>query len=957
MWYNYSRENDRPKNRKEGKMKRIFGMIMVLMLVIGSTQMVYANEKSGAQELFDNGFIFGADGDLMINKMLTRAEASALLAEMYGKKGEAAKYKYNQTFSDVKASDWYANFAGYAKLNGWISGYPNGDFGPLDPVSSQQWAAMLMNVLGYPYRYETAEEDIQALGIQVSGVVNSKLTRGEAFEAMWRAVNTPRAGQSIILGEELGKLVTPVVVPTNPYVKEAKASGLKQIILTSNLPLDSALASQAKNYRVESAYVHDLEVVDAQYVASNLTVTLTLNKPVPQQSEVKLTLQNIKTPEGVIWVNDLFPTVDMTDLAPPTILSATNIGNRAIKVVFSEPVRSLQEANNMTGDFTPALPVTDFKFNAGVLIPKSITLANHNREAIIEFYVDLTGTVKLETNASVRDYAGFAVFNTSLNIPTVKDTTPPKVIGYKDASATGVTLIWSEDIVIFNGNASNYYHTSSPNMVDGAITSKAVSGNHLRLDFTKNFLASGKVPVIVSIGVISDYSGNKNGYEIIQVELPIDNIPPTVVSGVVPETEKKVKLTFSEGVYNKNGEVQARSNYKLFDAQNIDRTALISTLVYNVASQALEITFTENLMGVYRLEIGEIKDYSGNALQLKSYVFEMKDLTPPNSNLWTARVYNSKTSNQMVKIRFDEPMAIEGKYNINDLEKYTINGKALTALDKNLLRLVVTDNNTSLEIYYPGAIVKGGVDFIADANKTKSAADDVVIARVADANNNFITDFSVIVDLEEKGVLAIEQAVQVASDEIELMISDALTVVNLSDFKVESTGKLYGINSYNISYTDSRKTKLTLKLKENIVGNSNLVTVKAIGSGSSNIYGETLDLAATALVLQDKVAPTLAQTNFDGTLLPHVAYTRSTGVITLKFNEDIDPRTVYLLTFEVSNYGIDSIVAVGNEVRITISSADRNRVSVYDTLTQKFELRDLSGNGLTGLQLQIQKIY
>ena len=553
-------------------MKRIFGIIMVLLLVLGSTQMSFANEKSGADELFEYGFIFGADGDLMIDKMLTRAEASALLAEMYGKKGEASKYKYNQSFSDVKSSDWFANFAGYAKLNGWISGYPNGDFGPLDPVSSQQWAAMLMNVLGYPYSYDTAEEDIQALGIQVSGVVKSRLTRGEAFEAMWRAVNTPRSGQSIILGEELGKLKTPVVVPTNPYVKDAKSNGLKQMVLTSNLPLDALLASQPKNYIIESDYVHDLEVVDAIYDASNLTVTLTFNKSVPQQSDVKLTLQNIKTSGGVTWVNDLYPKVDMTDLAPPTILSATHIGTRAIKLVFSEPVRSMQEASNMTGDLAQTLPVTDIKFNSGALTPKSITLVNHNKEAIVEFYVDLTGTVKLETNSAIRDYAGFAIFNATLNVPTVKDTTAPKVVGYKDASATGVTLIWSEDIVILNGTASNYYHTSAPNTVDATLTSKAVSGNMLRLDFSKNFLPSGKVPVIVSIGVITDYSGNKNGYEIVQVELPIDNVAPTVVSGVVPETEKKVKLTFSEGVFNKNGEVQARANYKLYDALNADRS-------------------------------------------------------------------------------------------------------------------------------------------------------------------------------------------------------------------------------------------------------------------------------------------------------------------------------------------------------------------------------------------------
>lgn len=945
------------RSRKEEKMKKIFGVIMILLLVMGSTQMVFANEKSGAEELFDYGFIFGADGDLMVNKMLTRAEASALLAEMYGKKSEAAKYKYMDVFSDVKSNDWFANFAGYAKLNGWISGYPNGDFGPLDAVSTKQWAAMLMNVLGYPYAYDTAEEDIQALGIQVSGADVTKLTRGEAFEAMWMAVNTPRSGQSIILGEELGKLTTPIVVPTNPYVTDAKSNGLKQLVLTSNLPLNSELASQPKNYLVESTYVHDLEVVDALYNETNLTVTLTLNKVVPQQSEVKLSLLNIKTPTGVVWVNDLYPKVDMTDLAPPTILSATHIGTRAIKVVFSEPVKSTQEVNNMVGDVTQTLPVSDFKFNAGVLSPRSITLVNHNQEAIIEFYVDLIGTVKLETKSTIRDYAGFAVFDTMLDVATVKDTTAPKVVGYKNASTTGVTLIWSEDIVVVNGSASNYYHSATPNIVDATVTSKAISGKALRLDFTKNFLPSGKVTVIVSAGAISDYSGNKSASEIIQVELPVDDISPSVVSGVVPETEKKVKLTFTEGIYNKNGEAQARTNYKLFDAQNIDRSALIHTVVYNVATQSIEISFTENLMGTYRLEIGEIKDYSGNALQIKSYVFEMKDLTPPNFNTWTARVYNSRTSNQMVKIRFDEPMAVDGKYSINDLEKYTINGKALTALDKNLLRMVLSDNNTSLEIYYPGAIVKGGFDFVADSNNTKSAADDVVIARVSDVNNNYITDFSVIVDLEEKGVMRIEQAVQVANDEIELLISDALTVVNQSDFRVESGNKIYAIASYNISYMDNRKTKLTLKLNENLMGNSNLVTVKAISSVSTNIYGESLDLTAPPLVLQDKVAPVLTQTSFDGVIMPHVVYTRSTGVITLKFNEDIDPRTVYLLTFEVANYGIDSIVAVGNEVHITIAAADRARVNVYDTLIQRFELRDLSGNGLNGLQLQIQKIY
>jgi hypothetical protein len=917
--------------------------------------------QSGAQALFKYGFIVGGDGgDLMVDSPLTRAQASKLLADMYGKSTEAASFQYQPIFKDVTSKDWFARYVGYAQKNGWVAGYPDGTFNPNASISTQEWATMLIASLGYEYTWNTVIQDILSLGIVVSAENPKRMLRGEAFEAMWKAVNTNRMGQTITLGQEVGKLEMPKEPepPKDAVIDTIERYSLKEVVLVSSVPLKADTVTSPENYKVTSSYVHDLKVVEVQYNSSTQKILLIFNQPVPQQTDITLSVTGVMSEGGLVLRNEKFATLEMVDLIPPTIKSAVAIGTRTIKVQFSEPMKSIQEQQSyLQLDEIPLLSSGEFTINKGNIAIKSVELQNNNREALIETYTDLTPTVTLESKNTLIDYAGFTVVQNPIQLTVVKDVQAPYIVGYENISATGVTLVWSEDIRILNGLPTQYYHSSSTYMVDQTVTSKHVDGNKLRLDFTRNFIPSGKTLAVVMANAVTDYSNNKNTIQQIGIELEKDTTAPYVVGNATPVSEQKVKLVFSEHLNNREGQVQSRQNYKLLDSNSADISYKIGSIQYQLATQTVEVNFSEPLIGNYSLQINNLSDYSGNPLQSNYYSFEMKDFTAPIASNWTARLYDSRKSSQMLKIRFDEPMAIEGKYSVLDVEKYSINGIALDTLDQSLLRMEMVDNNTSLEIYYPGAVVRGGTDFYADSNKTKETQDDLVIARVADANNNYISSFSVIVDIESKGALIIESASLIERDVVELIISDALVQISTADFKIEGNGEVYGVASYDLSYLENRKSRLVLKLNKDVVGSTESVTVKVIAEGSMNRYGETLDMAAAPIALKDSMPPFVAKASFDGIMLDNITYTRSTGIVNIRFNENIDPRTVSLLSFSVANYMVEDISVQGTDIRIRISSEDRDKVQRYDSVFQNVEVRDMSGNGVKSMLLQIQKVY
>lgn len=107
----------------------------------------------GIHYCVENGLMEGYSKNLFgTNDNLTRAQVAQILYNLMGKPAVEQK----ALFADVAVSAWYADAITWASEAGVVKGYGNDKFGPQDPITREQLAAML-------YRYsESNGYDVSA---------------------------------------------------------------------------------------------------------------------------------------------------------------------------------------------------------------------------------------------------------------------------------------------------------------------------------------------------------------------------------------------------------------------------------------------------------------------------------------------------------------------------------------------------------------------------------------------------------------------------------------------------------------------------------------------------------------------------------------------------------------------------------------------------------------------------
>lgn len=100
--------------------------------------------------LTDNGYVQGdKKGNLMLDKNLTRAEFTALLARLDGKDEVAKAMKtLGSKFTDVTEAHWAKGYISFAAGKDWVKGYPNGSFQPEGNITYAEIATVLVRYLG-----------------------------------------------------------------------------------------------------------------------------------------------------------------------------------------------------------------------------------------------------------------------------------------------------------------------------------------------------------------------------------------------------------------------------------------------------------------------------------------------------------------------------------------------------------------------------------------------------------------------------------------------------------------------------------------------------------------------------------------------------------------------------------------------------------------------------------------
>ena len=80
---------------------------------------------------------------------ITRSEALALLTRATGNQSRADGEEGPTPFTDVDRHHWATGYINFAQAVGWAQGTGGGAFEPDQPLTYQQWVAMLVRALGY----------------------------------------------------------------------------------------------------------------------------------------------------------------------------------------------------------------------------------------------------------------------------------------------------------------------------------------------------------------------------------------------------------------------------------------------------------------------------------------------------------------------------------------------------------------------------------------------------------------------------------------------------------------------------------------------------------------------------------------------------------------------------------------------------------------------------------------
>lgn len=687
----------------------------------------------------------------------------------------------------------------------------------------------------------------------------------------------------------------------------------------------------------------------------SVVITLSDANVATQQDTIDLTVKNVLTSDEVKIEETTFEGVSFLDMTIPSALEATVVGNDTIKVKFSEPVQSADKA--------------DFEVDGGDLYIKEVQLMKKNTEANIVLYSSLEeGTVSVEVKSTIEDYADYNMTPATFEVEVEEDSEAPTVVGYKNASPTGVTLIFSEDIELVSGvDEASFYHTNSKNAAD-TFDGTEIDGNELTLSFTDSELPEGTAYIYIDGESLKDLWDNENPTLIrVPIEVTIDTTKPEL-DDIEVVTETEITLTFSEDIED----VDTDNFTILKDGE--EEEGIISSVSTN--GDEVTVLFTDALSGDYTIVVEDVEDGSGNVIDDVQKDFFVDDLTPPAFAGFVATLYNAGAEDQMVKVDFGEEMATEGKYSVLDIDKYEINGQALSELDADVT-IKLVDKGQAVEIYIESLTDDADNGF--DLTETAGTPDgDVKITRVADAAGNYTTDlFGTVGTYQLEGSVAVSDQELISKNQVKVTFADKLVKFDGDDFLVYAdanddgdydTNEEVAVSKVAVSENADGNTVAIFTLAEDVTtdavtddANAYDIGFAVTGVASENIYGETV--AQVSADVTDAAAPKVAdvvyvdantiEVYFSETIeADYLAAVGANGftvsgatvdyALTLAGTGTDD--TVIVLTSNDGDFTINSDVSF-NDTRGTVADLDDNELANFSETDKLVVSFALEGNG------------
>jgi hypothetical protein len=897
-------------------MKKTLAIILALALVFSSFTVAFAEEvlPADAAAVTGLGMLVGAGNGVTLDYLKvapTRIQAAIMVLRLKGLEDDAKAFTGVDNFADANTAAWATPIMAYLKANPTLgfAGTGGANFEPNTVIDAKSYYKVMLETLGYKQNTTSVIGDFTFEGVFEFAATKglSKIASVTSFTVNDLATATIEALKANVKGSEKtlaaslvdAKVITEAaavaagVYKTTPVVlavESVTTDNLKQLTVKFNKEIKEA--GDEGNYELtvddDSETLLD-EESDFALQADKKTVVITLTHVAAQQEVVELAIEDIEAVDGSKLADTVVKDIELFDKTIPTVVAAKVVGNDTIKVTFSEPMMTVEE--------------DDFEVDGGDYIIDTVVAANDEEtEWNINLYSTLEeGKLELEVGTGIEDYAGYGTAKKTFELTVVEDKTAPVVVGYKDADQDEVTLIFNEDIQWVDGEkpamGDNFYHTNTSNDASDA----SIKGNELTLTFTEedgeNELPEGTAYIYVVKEMIADLWDNENTKIAYTIEVTLDKTAPTVTKVEGGDDETQLEITFSEDMDVDTAEDV--DNYAILDKDG----KAVSDVIISAEltdTDVVTITFDDDMTGDHSVVIENVEDLAGNEIVKVTKAFNITDVTEPDTEEFTAKLYNASAKGQMIKVTFGEAMAVEGKYSVLDLEKYNYDNHDIADFEGVTIKAV--DGNKAVEIKIPSHFDD------ADDYTDLLAGGDLVIARVADAAGNYTLGLvNPEITLLNEGSVAIDRTADysarvTAANTIVVTLVDKLTKFYAEDFVIESDGVAilparvrHTINADGLStvtFTLAEADEVNTNATTGTLASGDVITVRTLGTTrSENIYGEKLATGDTVTLI-DKAKPVFVSAEFvagaklaDGTVTTY-------STIVLTFSEELNPATL-----------------------------------------------------------------
>ncbi|MDY0235535.1 MAG: S-layer homology domain-containing protein [Gudongella sp.] len=833
-----------------------------------------------------------------------------------------------------EAKDWY-NVPEFAKQIGMMKGL---SFSPDAKLNRGQVSAMLVNALSLPLKGTNTPlavmlglnpldmtESVKIIGDEVvfSGILNDKEELNLLIKSKTTGNNTsldlniPVASdgsfeftvRDLELGtyeyryytEKKASIYTDFIISNQRFqLSDAYADNLKEIKLLFNKSIDTTIAASSYNYSTDAGTINRV-----RFENNDKEVILVLNGTMIEGEDYNIKAENIYSTSGEdLSVNETF---GVSDEDIPSVDSIEVLGNKGIRIYFTEPIKTIPSMNNFKLDQTNTL-------EKPVLVDNHITLSYKAGTSALS-----TGSYSLEISGLL-DYAN-KTMNSELKTFSVKKDSIPPAITDIDVTTERVTLQFSETLDPSFIQGSNIFQREGVqiNYADEII----IRDNRVTGIFESTPLLSKEITLYINS--FSDYWGNMMVTKEYKITPKEDTRKPELMSATLSEDGKSIKLGF-----NKNVKADSTSYYTIKDSE--DRVIFIRDINGDGREWTLNL-YTTPIPGNITLNVSGIKDLSGTEIKSYKATLNVKDLERPTLLGYTG--YGST-----IVMEFDKEMDKSSTgFSTNYL--ITFNGSQIplptgtnVSLDREETTLTITlpeeINGTSTMIGTKNNL--SSLDVVGLKSKTGNLTNPLILALNFDEAS---TGDAVMVDYSTLNPG--KQAELVEPDTIKLKFNMPIIKASADDFEID------GID---IDKVITNGTNIvTIILKENVttieddsaylIKKNNIET--SIGTGAE--YGD--------FYVQDKLAPILISREADV----------RKELIEIEFSEELEKagESLYRRDLEIIRLS-DNTILSSDDYSTKLDSGDPEIIIITlddDKIDSKYTIRvidspsyirDYSGN-------------